>query len=119
MGSMQRALLVTVLVLAWLVACGSSGDGSRFLDGSNGGSNGGGTSSGFNTSSGGTSGDPGTASSLRIDPPSATITATGSLGALQGTTTFRAFLDNSPTPVAANWSSDDAGIGTIDTQGVF
>jgi hypothetical protein len=117
---MRRSLLVLGCVfIAWAAACGS--DQSVFDDGP-GSSSGGGTSSGsLGSSSGGTSGSSGADASqtLRIDPPSATVDATGSIGALVGTASFKALLNGSPTPVQATWSTDDAGIGTIDSNGTF
>ncbi len=116
---MRSFLLPALGVAAWLAACGSN-SGSSFFGGPDPNGSSSGTSGDFGTS-GGTSGgneNPATGT-LRIDPPTATVNATGTIGALVGTTTFHALLNNDPTPVTARWSVDDAGIGTIDPNGVF
>lgn len=116
---MRRSLVLGSLLIAWAAACGASED-SRFKDGQR---NSGdpGSSGGFDTGgSSGTSSSGATApSTLKIDPPSVVVTATGGIGALTGGTTFKALLDDSPNPVAAKWTIDDAGIGTIDGAGNF
>lgn len=119
---MRRLLLAASLFTAWAAACGSSED-SSFSDGQSPSSSGDPAgSSGFvdpNGTSGGTSSGSPATSTLKIDPPSATVNATGAIGALTGSVTFNALLDNSPTAVAAKWSVDDVGIGTIDNNGTF
>jgi hypothetical protein len=108
---------------AWIAACGS-GDGSKFDDGRlNDNDASYNTSSGFSSS--GTSGlgtgdgGPGSTDQLKIDPPTLTVTATGTLSNLSGTGTFKAYVNGGKDPVEAKWSVDDAGIGSIDGSGVF
>ncbi|MFO0741707.1 MAG: hypothetical protein U0270_37770 [Labilithrix sp.] len=119
-------LFVAVGAASWIAACGSS-DGSKFGDGSkdpNG-------DAGFNSSSGflpnggdggdGTNGEggPGVNDTLRIEPATITVTATGTLSSLSGSQAFKAYLESGPDPVDAVWSVDDAGIGKIDSAGLF
>jgi hypothetical protein len=119
---MRRLLIPFLGVAVWLAACGSSSDSGFFEGSSSDGASSSGAPGPFGSSNGdpnGTSGTDPATNRLKIDPLTATVNATGAIGALVGTTTFHALLDNSPTPVAAKWSVDDAGIGTIDQNGVF
>lgn len=108
---------------AWIAACGSS-DGSKFDNGNPNDKNDAGyQSSGFiNNGDGGDNGEGGSSGNtdtLRVEPATLTITATGSLSNLSGSGTFQAFINNGKDPVTAKWSVDDAGIGSIDGSGGF
>ncbi|MBX3227643.1 MAG: hypothetical protein KIT84_14910 [Labilithrix sp.] len=120
------AFVVSALGLsAWMAACGSS-EGSRFDDGSGNqdddasfGTSGFGstTSSGNGSSSG--DGSPNDGEQLRIEPATITVKAKGSLTSHSGQQQFTAYIGASTTPVAAIWSVDDAGIGSIEKEGLF
>lgn len=113
----------TIGAAAWMAACGSS-NGSEFDDGNkNGGSDAGYASSGFFPDSGGIIGDgdggPGSTDTLRIEPATITVTATGTLSSMSGSQLFKAFVGDGKDPVGALWSVDDAGIGSVDKDGLF
>lgn len=118
---MRRSFVLISLVgvAAWAAACGSSSDGSSFDDGST--ADGGEAGSGNDLSGNGLAGPDGSidGQTLHIDPPTATLNATGSLGALTGSVSFKALVGTSTTPAPANWSIDDVGIGSIDASGTF
>jgi hypothetical protein len=117
-------LFVAIGLVGWAAACGST-NGSNFGDGTdkNKVDASFGTSSGFlgDGGSSGNNGDggPNANDTLRVDPATITITATGTLKSLIGQQSFKAYVGTSTTPVDALWSVDDAGIGAIDNSGLF
>lgn len=56
---------------------------------------------------------------LRVDPPSLTLTAKGTVGNVVGGGNFSAVLSNGKPAPGVNWSLDDASLGAISSAGVF